>query len=1327
MAQAGEPGKIVNIKHRKLPRGPRHALQRSLPMFLPLPFGRGEGRGEGSFYVAYPMVPSIKQEIVHSRCLLCRLGRLAWALILGLALGLASVNSSAWAQPYTITDLGTLPGGTTSYPTAVNNNGHIVGYGDTGVGATHAFFYSGGTLNDLGTLSGGTSSYAYGVNDSDEVVGYADTMVNNSDRVHAFIYSGGYNAGVAQGPLTDLGTLPGGYNSFAYGVNDNGLVVGSGDSATATQAAFIDAPGGAMLPLGGTGLFPHSVQSGATGINSEGEVVGEAAGMPGGPFGLTLDDAFSYTPDGTWTDLSYLGFSQGNQGSSHANAVNDNGMVVGDSQSFVGRTRSSQAFSYTTGGGMVALGTVPGGQASFSIAYGVNNSGQIVGQTLNAIRADVAFVYVNGTMNDLNTLIPQGSGWQLSVATAINASGQIVGQGTDPAGHLVGFLLTPQATVTWANPADILYGTNLSGAQLDATANVAGTFTYSPPLGTVLQAGASQTLSVSFTPSDTADYPNPVTQTVTINVNQAPLTITANPQTMVSGDPVPALTVSYSGFVNGDTSGSLTTQPTVSTTGTSSSPPGSYPISVSGADDPNYNINYVPGVLTVIPTMFALGGASVSVGSGASGSSVALTANSPNAPWTAAANAPWLHLTETSGTGGQAVDFKYDVNPGATRSGTLTIAGQTFTVIQAGSQPTTIDPVKRYAWGANTGWIDWNQGNNGAVIGKNFCSGFIYSANVGWINLGNGSPATGTSYKNDSGTDFGVNVDSSGNLRGYAWGANIGWINFETTGEPAVNPTTGKFSGYAWSANCGWINLDSTYGVATDSFYPGTTLPASQLQVLLPGETAAPGTVTGKTGTPASQIAGAPFSVAVNAVDVNFRMDSTASASVEVTSSDGAASLPGSTTLVSGTETFVVALNTPGTQEVTATDNSGLLSAGSSDLSIIPPTFSLGASMASEGSPAGGGKVSLTANAPWAATANAPWLHLTETSGTGSQTVDFTYDANPGPTRSGTLTIAGQTLTVIQAGSQPTTIDAVNRYAWGANTGWIDWNQGNNGAVIGKNFCSGFIYSANVGWINLGNGSPATGTSYKNDSGNDFGVNVDSSGNLRGYAWGANIGWINFETTGGPAVNPTTGKFSGYAWSANCGWINLNTGYGVEIAPPVPGVNNWGTAAGQSLVVPLAKMLAGASSPSGGVLSVIAVNSPSSQGGTITLDLSGGLLAYTPPASPPSPGTYPFTDQFTYTLSDTFATAIGTVSIVVSSANQQSQNGVGTISVINGQPVIGFLGIPGDSYIIQWTDSLTQPILWTSFSVTIKADSTGLISFSDPTTPVPSVRFYRTQ
>ena len=132
-------------------------------------------------------------------------------------------------------------------------------------------------------------------------------------------------------------------------------------------------------------------------------------------------------------------------------------------------------------------------------------------------------------------------------------------------------------------------------------------------------------------------------------------------------------------------------------------------------------------------------------------------------------------------------------------------------------------------------------------------------------------------------------------------------------------------------------------------------------------------------------------------------------------------------------------------------------------------------------------------------------------------------------------------VTNLPQSSLATTIDPVNHYAYGANTGWVD-SRGdtNHGAVIGQYVCSGNIYSANVGWINLGNGAPTNQIYYQNLSGNDFGVNQDGLGNLRGYAYGANIGWINFESTGAPRVNLRTGVFSGSVWSANCGWISLS-------------------------------------------------------------------------------------------------------------------------------------------------------------------------------------------
>ena len=61
-------------------------------------------------------------------------------------------------------------------------------------------------------------------------------------------------------------------------------------------------------------------------------------------------------------------------------------------------------------------------------------------------------------------------------------------------------------TITWSNPAEIVYGTPLSGTQLDATASVPGNFVYSPTAGTILNAGTGQALSTTFTPQDSSNY-----------------------------------------------------------------------------------------------------------------------------------------------------------------------------------------------------------------------------------------------------------------------------------------------------------------------------------------------------------------------------------------------------------------------------------------------------------------------------------------------------------------------------------------------------------------------------------------------------------------------------------------------------------------------------------------------------------------------------------------------------------------------------------------------------------------------------------------------------
>jgi hypothetical protein len=95
---------------------------------------------------------------------------------------------------------------------------------------------------------------------------------------------------------------------------------------------------------------------------------------------------------------------------------------------------------------------------------------------------------------------------------------------------------------------------------------------------------------------------------------------------------------------------------------------------------------------------------------------------------------------------------------------------------------------------------------------------------------------------------------------------------------------------------------------------------ATQLQVLLPGESPAPGTPTGKTGAPTAQAVGVAFDVTVRAVDNEWNLIPTVTDTVRITSSDEYAGLPLDAALVGGVGTFSVMLNQPGTWTITATD-----------------------------------------------------------------------------------------------------------------------------------------------------------------------------------------------------------------------------------------------------------------------------------------------------------------------------------------------------------------------------------------------------------------------
>ena len=155
-----------------------------------------------------------------------------WA-VLGAIMLATCVLFGGWSEPakavspppaqLAITDLGTL-GGVYNHPTAINDRGQVVGSSYlTASEERHAVLWEGGKITDLGTLPSGDFSFAFGINNRGQVVGLSNSA---SGEAHAVLWE--------NGKMTDLGTLPGGedFSSFASGINNRGQVVGNSSTAS---------------------------------------------------------------------------------------------------------------------------------------------------------------------------------------------------------------------------------------------------------------------------------------------------------------------------------------------------------------------------------------------------------------------------------------------------------------------------------------------------------------------------------------------------------------------------------------------------------------------------------------------------------------------------------------------------------------------------------------------------------------------------------------------------------------------------------------------------------------------------------------------------------------------------------------------------------------------------------------------------------------------------------------------------------------------------------------------------------------------------------------
>jgi uncharacterized membrane protein len=386
-------------------------------------------------------------------------------------------HAYAW-QNGVKTDLGALPGGASSAAFWINSSGLIAGnsqIGETdplipGLPELRAVIWKNGQIRDLGTL-GGSSSFSQAVNDRGQVTGLA---LNGIPDPYSFYYLYLYCfASIAcppdatqtrgfvwdeEGGMQDIGTL-GGPDAFPSVINQRGQVAGFSYTDFTPQPTtgfptlhpFLWEKGKGMKDLGSLG---GTSTASVNGLNERGEVVGGAL-LPGDQ----INHPFLWDGE-KMIDLVAPPF--GGNADGEAFWINDAGEIVGNAPfpmycPGAPPVALHHAFLWRRGV-MTDLGALPG--ELVSEANFINSRSQIVGEAFSCdFSVQTAFLWEDGSIVDLNNLVPANTDLYLIAASFIDDRGQIAAFGTLPNGDMHAVLLKPcdaddtdiQCRGEWAN------------------------------------------------------------------------------------------------------------------------------------------------------------------------------------------------------------------------------------------------------------------------------------------------------------------------------------------------------------------------------------------------------------------------------------------------------------------------------------------------------------------------------------------------------------------------------------------------------------------------------------------------------------------------------------------------------------------------------------------------------------------------------------------------------------------------------------------------------------------------------------------------------------
>jgi len=360
----------------------------------------------------------------------------------------AQKGQSRHVTNYQVFTLPNTLGGTASGANAINDLGWAMGFAASPENTTEAAAWIEGKMVKLGTLGGPNSSVAWESvkNNQGLIVGISDTsMVQPRGEIFSCVLGGFIPASgnTCQGflwqPPGNIRALPtlGGDNGFATGINNKGQVVGWAETSykdpTCNLPQVLQ-----FLPyvydvktakISALQVYPGDSDGTADAINDKGQMAGISGICSNAVGGASAIHAVF------WQDQNSVPIDMGNLGGMAWNTpagMNSKGEVVG-----FGNPSGDQnagfnvmAFYWSQSTGMQPLGTLS--TFTNSIAYAINNHGVIVGQALNlSTGASHAFVYQDGMMTDLNSLMIGHNSLTLVYANDVDDSGVIVGGATD--------------------------------------------------------------------------------------------------------------------------------------------------------------------------------------------------------------------------------------------------------------------------------------------------------------------------------------------------------------------------------------------------------------------------------------------------------------------------------------------------------------------------------------------------------------------------------------------------------------------------------------------------------------------------------------------------------------------------------------------------------------------------------------------------------------------------------------------------------------------------------------------------------------------------------